>query len=132
MSPSQVLKLKVLMTFKNEQKLLVFIMSYKKVICLLSEKITCSENDNEAICHRMALICGTSTCHMVVSRNKLFIPGVWGPFWSGKNPKTSLSVFNFLTFSLRSEFRAGLDCLVQTCTPNAFSCLYSLHVCLFV
>lgn len=39
--------------------------------------------DEEAICHRMVLVCGTSTCHMAVSRNKLFIPGVWGPFWSG-------------------------------------------------
>ncbi|KAA0053197.1 alkylated DNA repair protein alkB-like protein 8 [Cucumis melo var. makuwa] len=34
------------------------------------------------ILHRMALVCGTSTCHMAVSRDKLFIPGVWGPFWS--------------------------------------------------
>lgn len=37
----------------------------------------------EAICHRMVLVCGTSTCHMAISRSKLFIPGVWGPFWSG-------------------------------------------------
>jgi len=42
-----------------------------------------SEFDNEAICHRMVLVCGTSTCHMAISRSKLFIPGVWGPFWSG-------------------------------------------------
>lgn len=42
-----------------------------------------SENDKEAICHRMVLVCGTSTCHMAVARSKLFIPGVWGPFWSG-------------------------------------------------
>ncbi|KAK4605019.1 hypothetical protein RGQ29_013192 [Quercus rubra] len=41
------------------------------------------ECDNEAICHRMVIICGTSTCHMAISRSKLFIPGVWGPFWSG-------------------------------------------------
>lgn len=39
--------------------------------------------DTEAICRRMVLVCGTSTCHMAVSRNKLFIPGVWGPYWSG-------------------------------------------------
>ncbi|KAK3018275.1 hypothetical protein RJ639_003103 [Escallonia herrerae] len=41
------------------------------------------EFDEEAICRRMVLVCGTSTCHMAVSRSKLFIPGVWGPFWSG-------------------------------------------------
>ncbi|XP_042409618.1 FGGY carbohydrate kinase domain-containing protein-like isoform X1 [Zingiber officinale] len=42
--------------------------------------------DEEAICHRMVLVCGTSTCHMAVSCNKLFIPGVWGPFWSAMMP----------------------------------------------
>ncbi|XP_031254384.1 FGGY carbohydrate kinase domain-containing protein [Pistacia vera] len=45
------------------------------------------ENDEEAICRRMVLVCGTSTCHMAVSRNKLFIPGVWGPFWSAMVPE---------------------------------------------
>lgn len=44
----------------------------------------------EAVCRRMVLVCGTSTCHMAVSRDKLFIPGVWGPFWSGTNLCTSL------------------------------------------
>ncbi|CAN1229049.1 FGGY carbohydrate kinase domain-containing protein [Linum grandiflorum] len=40
------------------------------------------ESDKEAVSCRMALVCGTSTCHMAVSRSKLFIPGVWGPYWS--------------------------------------------------
>ncbi|KAK9130174.1 hypothetical protein Sjap_010661 [Stephania japonica] len=44
------------------------------------------EDDKEAICHRMVLVCGTSTCHMAVSQSKLFIPGVWGPFWSAMIP----------------------------------------------
>ncbi|KAF8033582.1 hypothetical protein BT93_C0006 [Corymbia citriodora subsp. variegata] len=45
------------------------------------------ENDKEAICHRMVLVCGTSTCHMAVAQSKLFIPGVWGPFWSAMVPE---------------------------------------------
>ncbi|XP_048230815.1 FGGY carbohydrate kinase domain-containing protein-like [Ricinus communis] len=45
------------------------------------------EHDKEAICHHMALVCGTSTCHMAVSQSKLFIPGVWGPFWSAMIPE---------------------------------------------
>ncbi|KAL8488827.1 hypothetical protein ACS0TY_024474 [Phlomoides rotata] len=43
--------------------------------------------DEEAICHRLVLVCGTSTCHMAISKSKLFIPGVWGPFWSGMVPE---------------------------------------------
>ncbi|CAA0837323.1 FGGY family of carbohydrate kinase [Striga hermonthica] len=45
------------------------------------------ENDGEEICHRMVLVCGTSTCHMAISKTKLFIPGVWGPFWSAMVPQ---------------------------------------------
>ncbi|PIA26480.1 hypothetical protein AQUCO_09300058v1 [Aquilegia coerulea] len=45
------------------------------------------EDDKEAICHRMVLVCGTSTCHMAVSQTKVFIPGVWGPFWSAMVPE---------------------------------------------
>ncbi|KAF5185463.1 Carbohydrate kinase, FGGY-related [Thalictrum thalictroides] len=46
-----------------------------------------TEDDKEAICHRMVLVCGTSTCHMAVSQAKVFIPGVWGPFWSAMVPE---------------------------------------------
>ncbi|KAI3961468.1 hypothetical protein MKX01_001204 [Papaver californicum] len=45
------------------------------------------EDVKENICHRMVLVCGTSTCHMAVSQSKLFIPGVWGPFWSAMVPE---------------------------------------------
>ncbi|KAJ6731601.1 RIBULOKINASE [Salix purpurea] len=65
------------------------------------------ENDNEAICHRMALICGTSTCHMAVSRNKLFIPGVWGPFWSAMIPEY------WLTEGGQSATGALLDHIIE-------------------
>lgn len=35
---------------------------------------------------RLALIGGTSSCHMVVSREPRFIPGVWGPYKSAMLP----------------------------------------------
>jgi FGGY-family pentulose kinase len=35
---------------------------------------------------RLALIGGTSTCHMAVSREPLFIPGIWGPYYSAMIP----------------------------------------------
>ncbi|MEZ4298329.1 MAG: FGGY-family carbohydrate kinase [Polyangiaceae bacterium] len=35
---------------------------------------------------RLALIGGTSSCHMAVSREPLFIPGVWGPYKSAMIP----------------------------------------------
>lgn len=43
--------------------------------------------EDEALSNRMVLVCGTSTCHMVVSKKKNFIPGVWGPFWSAMIPE---------------------------------------------
>lgn len=38
------------------------------------------------ITSRMAMICGTSTCHMAISLNPLFVPGVWGPCLSAMVP----------------------------------------------
>lgn len=35
---------------------------------------------------RLALICGSSTCHMAVSREERFVPGVWGPYYSALVP----------------------------------------------
>lgn len=35
---------------------------------------------------RLALIGGTSTCHMAVSRQPRFVPGVWGPYFSAMVP----------------------------------------------
>ncbi|KAK5607340.1 hypothetical protein CRENBAI_026388 [Crenichthys baileyi] len=38
------------------------------------------------ITSRVAMICGTSTCHMAVSERPLFLPGVWGPYLSAMVP----------------------------------------------
>lgn len=35
---------------------------------------------------RLALICGTSTCHMAVNENKIFVNGIWGPYYSAMVP----------------------------------------------
>jgi FGGY-family pentulose kinase len=45
----------------------------------------------EQLEERLALICGTSTCHMAVSREASFVPGVWGPYFSAMVPGMWLS-----------------------------------------
>ncbi len=40
----------------------------------------------EALERRVALIGGTSSCHMGVSREARFVPGVWGPYFSAMVP----------------------------------------------
>ncbi|XP_019463457.1 PREDICTED: FGGY carbohydrate kinase domain-containing protein [Lupinus angustifolius] len=65
------------------------------------------EHDKEAISNRMVLVCGTSTCHMGVSRSKLFIPGVWGPFWSAMVPEY------WLTEGGQSATGALLDHIIE-------------------
>ncbi len=42
--------------------------------------------DEAALERRVALIGGTSTCHMAVSREPRFVPGVWGPYQSAMVP----------------------------------------------
>lgn len=41
---------------------------------------------HDSLERRMALICGTSSCHMAVAREARFIPGVWGPYFSAMVP----------------------------------------------
>ncbi|KAK3089619.1 hypothetical protein FSP39_005104 [Pinctada imbricata] len=36
--------------------------------------------------NRMVLICGTSSCHMIMSEKPVFVPGVWGPYYSAILP----------------------------------------------
>ncbi|MCD4699161.1 MAG: FGGY-family carbohydrate kinase [Phycisphaerae bacterium] len=40
----------------------------------------------EDLTSRLALIGGTSSCHMAVSQNEIFVPGVWGPYYSAMIP----------------------------------------------
>ncbi|XP_026284849.1 FGGY carbohydrate kinase domain-containing protein [Frankliniella occidentalis] len=40
---------------------------------------------------RLALISGTSTCHMVLSNNIHFVDGLWGPYWSAMVPNLWLT-----------------------------------------
>jgi FGGY-family pentulose kinase len=38
------------------------------------------------ISHRLALVGGTSSCHMAVSVEPRFVPGVWGPYYAAMVP----------------------------------------------
>ncbi len=40
----------------------------------------------ESFDDRIALISGTSSCHMAVSREARFVPGIWGPYFSAMIP----------------------------------------------
>uniref|UniRef100_A0A8C5WKX3 FGGY carbohydrate kinase domain-containing protein n=1 Tax=Leptobrachium leishanense TaxID=445787 RepID=A0A8C5WKX3_9ANUR len=42
--------------------------------------------ENQPITSRLALICGTSSCHMGISEKPIFVPGVWGPYFSAMVP----------------------------------------------
>eukprot|EP00257_Ricinus_communis_P019762 XP_015578845.1 FGGY carbohydrate kinase domain-containing protein-like isoform X2 [Ricinus communis] len=85
------------------------------------------EHDKEAICHRMALVCGTSTCHMAVSQSKLFIPGVWGPFWSAMIPEY------WLTEGGQSATGALLDYIIENhvASPRLANHAASQNISLF-
>ncbi|KAI0240066.1 FGGY carbohydrate kinase domain-containing protein [Lamellibrachia satsuma] len=52
-------------------------------------------DDSELSCvpvaSRLALICGTSTCHLAVSNEPVFVPGIWGPYYSAMIPTLWLS-----------------------------------------
>jgi len=56
---------------------------------------------------RLALIAGTSTCHMACSQEPVFVPGVWGPYASAMVPGF------FLNEGGQSSAGAGIDFLLE-------------------
>lgn len=42
--------------------------------------------DDKPLTSRLAVICGTSSCHMAISEKPVFVPGVWGPYFSAMVP----------------------------------------------
>lgn len=52
----------------------------------MGAEIEGEENKEIIMEQRLALISGTSTCHMAVSRDPLFIGGIWGPYYSAMVP----------------------------------------------
>uniref|UniRef100_A0A8C3T8J4 Carbohydrate kinase FGGY C-terminal domain-containing protein n=1 Tax=Chelydra serpentina TaxID=8475 RepID=A0A8C3T8J4_CHESE len=42
--------------------------------------------ENHPVTSRLAVICGTSSCHMGISDAPIFMPGVWGPYYSAMVP----------------------------------------------
>jgi FGGY-family pentulose kinase len=55
-------------------------------IGLLGIEIDGRRPGEEELGDRLALIGGTSTCHMAISREPRFIPGIWGPYFSAMVP----------------------------------------------
>ncbi|XP_045834568.1 FGGY carbohydrate kinase domain-containing protein isoform X3 [Meles meles] len=42
--------------------------------------------EGQPVTSRLAIICGTSSCHMGISKDPIFVPGVWGPYFSAMVP----------------------------------------------
>ncbi|XP_048966329.1 FGGY carbohydrate kinase domain-containing protein isoform X3 [Canis lupus dingo] len=42
--------------------------------------------EGQPVTSRLAIICGTSSCHMGISKDPIFVPGVWGPYFSAMIP----------------------------------------------
>jgi FGGY-family pentulose kinase len=55
-------------------------------IGLLGTSVVGAALDAAGLETRLALIGGTSSCHMAVSRQPRFVPGVWGPYYSAMLP----------------------------------------------
>jgi FGGY-family pentulose kinase len=60
-------------------------------IGLLGAALDGSALDAAALERRLALIGGTSSCHMAVSREPRFVPGIWGPYFSAMVPELWLT-----------------------------------------
>ena len=62
-----------------------------------------SLTDTVKVENKLGLICGTSTCHMIVSEQPAYIPGVWGPYYSAMVPGMYYVLDNTCTHMLCSS-----------------------------
>ena len=77
-------------------------------IGLLGAAIDDHAPDADAFNRRIALIGGTSSCHMAVSREPRYISGVWGPYYSAMLPEF------WLTEGGQSATGALIDHVIHT------------------
>ncbi|CAO3616323.1 unnamed protein product [Cunninghamella blakesleeana] len=59
--------------------------AYAGAIATLGASSSLSHQDqqqNNNLSTRLAIICGTSSCHIAMAPNSIFVPGVWGPYHS--------------------------------------------------
>jgi FGGY-family pentulose kinase len=75
---------------------------------MLGARIDGEAPTEETLEERVALIGGTSTCHMAVSRQPTFIQGIWGPYYSAMVPGL------WLTEGGQSATGALLDHTIET------------------
>ena len=80
---------------------------------LLGATVDGAAPTKETLEHRIAVIGGTSTCHMAVSAAPRFVPGVWGPYFSAMVPGMWLTEGGqsatgaLLDFTIRSHARGA-------------------------
>ncbi|KAG9317100.1 hypothetical protein JVU11DRAFT_1287 [Chiua virens] len=55
--------------------------------------------------HRLAAVAGTSTCHLVQSRDGVFVNGVWGPYRGGQSSTGQLIDFVITTHTAYAELQ---------------------------
>lgn len=67
--------------------------------------------------NKLGLICGTSSCHMIVSEKPAYIPGVWGPYYSAMVPgEYSVTAQLFALYYSAEEIRSWMTHILATCT----------------
>lgn len=66
-----------------------------------------SNSPSDQPTNRLVIIAGTSSCHMFVSSNPVFIPGVWGPYYGAVLDK------GWLNEGGQSSVGSLIDCLID-------------------
>ena len=63
---------------------------------------------NETVGSRLAIIAGTSTCHMALTGQPVFVPGVWGPY------RHAVTADKYLLEGGQTSAGSTLDWIVKT------------------
>ncbi|KAA8892718.1 FGGY family of carbohydrate kinase [Sphaerosporella brunnea] len=92
--------------------------------------LDCSNNDVEQAFHRLAVVAGTSTCHLVMSKDPVFAKGIWGPYrdvllqgrWLAEGGQSTTGALLHNVLTTHPSYAAALD-QSKTLSTNIFDFL---------
>ncbi|KAI8342031.1 hypothetical protein BC941DRAFT_415167 [Chlamydoabsidia padenii] len=90
--------------------------AYAGAVATLAASSTNDPSSNQ-MSNRLAIICGTSSCHIAMSPKPLFVPGVWGPYhsvlvpnmWCAEGGQSSTGQLIDYTLKSHPAYQEALD-----------------------
>lgn len=86
--------------------------------------------------HRLAVVAGTSTCHLVMSKEPVYVPGIWGPYrdvllkdrWMAEGGQSTTGALLQNVLTTHASYQAALERAAAASPPTNIFDFLSEHL----